>query len=591
MGLSDQLQFVGTLAVGFVAVTGAGAAITFYGLEQVPGDKGPPLVWLVLQTGVSIFIGAMGALHLLTSYFASEYTAATRTNRFKLDAYFPTKATEAQKATVAFLHRLNCGGVFRECPAASSPAAVHALSEAPSPYVSGLRVTGRMPMFEDKPTGAEPFTPPKEGALVVGTIRMGFGHHRIAYAASSWGLASAKATYFHDLLNITSAEATIIKEMDQLYAPRNSGAIRAQFGAILRRRLLLHRYSKGSRLATEMGGIVEASWGAATAKSGDENSLRVFYQMAEALKPLLSAVPKDTPIIATHCLVGLLAVACGFTKVVNLVIDNHAQWFIVVPGALNLVQGPTNYHRLLRMGVKPEQLKLAGAWAPRDLVVNIEADCAARIKRATAKKPVRLLVPVGGAGAQRTFVTNFVKAQKPLLDAGKVQLLLNAGDHEHMRDAFVGALEAIGYGTKYATVSNKKELDALVESLRGGAEPSMAVTLCYYHNDYFPAVATTDILSRVADVLACKPSELAFYPCPKLMIRRVGDHEAYSALRASELGDGTLEVREIADAMAYVNLFVDGPDLLTMMNEMVVKNKAAGLYDGCKMAVEEAMKM
>ena len=82
MGLSDQLQFVGPLAVGFIAVTAAGAAITFYGLEQVPGDKGPPLVWLVLQTGVSIFIGAMGALHLLTSYFASEYTAATRTNRF-----------------------------------------------------------------------------------------------------------------------------------------------------------------------------------------------------------------------------------------------------------------------------------------------------------------------------------------------------------------------------------------------------------------------------------------------------------------------------------------------------------------------------
>jgi len=99
------------------------------------------------------------------------------------------------------------------------------------------------------------------------------------------------------------------------------------------------------------------------------------------------------------------------------------------------------------------------------------------------------------------------------------------------------------------------------------------------------------LLVPVVDVLACKPSELAFYPVPKLMIRRVGDHEAYSALRASELGDGTLEVREIADAMAYVNLFVDGPDLLTMMNEMVVKNKAAGLYDGCKMAVEEAMKM
>ena len=123
----------------------------------------------------------------------------------------------------------------------------------------------------------------------------------------------------------------------------------------------------------------------------------------------------------------------------------------------------------------------------------------------------------------------------------------------------------------------------------------------FAYDDYFPAVATTDLLCRVADVLCCKargpptqlhsiscskllphlapqPSELAFYPIPKLMIRRVGDHEvrytrdargcardvfevhlrsavtgasmmsrrqAYSALRASELGDGTLELREV----------------------------------------------
>lgn len=36
----------------------------------------------------------------------------------------------------------------------------------------------------------------------------------------------------------------------------------------------------------------------------------------------------------------------------------------------------------------------------------------------------------------------------------------------------------------------------------------------------------------MADILCCKPSELAFYPIPKLMIRRVGDHEAHSATRA-----------------------------------------------------------
>merc|ERR1719421_2600024 len=101
---------------------------------------------------------------------------------------------------------------------------------------------------------------------------------------------------------------------------------------------------------------------------------------------------------------------------------------------------------------------------------------------------------------------------------------------------------------------------AFAEKLRKGGSPKSAVTL-FAFADYFPAVATTDVLSRVSDVLCCKPSELAFYPLPKLMIRRVGDHEAYSALRASELGDGTLELRETSDALAYVELFKT-PDLL-----------------------------
>jgi hypothetical protein len=84
--------------------------------------------------------------------------------------------------------------------------------------------------------------------------------------------------------------------------------------------------------------------------------------MAEHLKPLLLSLPRDTPIITTHCFVGMAAAALGFTKVINLVIDNHAQWFIVVPGAYNLVQGPSNYHNLLRMGVPADRLVLAGGW-------------------------------------------------------------------------------------------------------------------------------------------------------------------------------------------------------------------------------------
>jgi len=102
-------------------------------------------------------------------------------------------------------------------------------------------------------------------------------------------------------------------------------------------------------------------------------------------------------------------------------------------------------------------------------------------------------------------------------------------------------------------------------------------------------VATTDILSRVADVLTCKPSELAFYPIPKLHIRRVGDHEADSARRAGELGDGTCEAREIEDALEYVELFMKSPDLLVQMNTSIIQNNKIGIYNGCQHAVEWAV--
>ena len=118
--------------------------------------------------------------------------------------------------------------------------------------------------------------------------------------------------------------------------------------------------------------------------------------------------------------------------------------------------------------------------------------------------------------------------------------------------------------------------------------PFHIILLQFSYDDYFTAVATTDILCNVADVLACKPSELAFYPIPKLMIRRVGDHEAYSALRASELGDGTLEVREVPEAVTYVKLFMN-TGLLDVMNKSIEDNSKIGLYDGCKNAMKLAL--
>jgi hypothetical protein len=56
------------------------------------------------------------------------------------------------------------------------------LKTAPSDKVPGLIVTSRN---ESAPQSWSDTTKPP---VVVGTIRMGFGHHRIAYAATSWGL-------------------------------------------------------------------------------------------------------------------------------------------------------------------------------------------------------------------------------------------------------------------------------------------------------------------------------------------------------------------------------------------------------------------
>jgi hypothetical protein len=233
------------------------------------------------------------------------------------------------------------------------------------------------------------------------------------------------------------------------------------------------------------------------------------------------------------------------------------------------------------------------SWNPIDLVKNIDEDCQRRIDRCKVdsktkkRKPVRLLIPVGGAGAQRKFIISLIKSLAPLVKNGSVQLLLNAGDHEHMKTAFLQVLDE--YSMDFQTVTDTPGVMAFQKKLLdANQEPAKPVTL-FAFSDYFPAVATTDILCRVADVLTCKPSELAFYCLPKLHVRRVGDHEGFSAIRASELGDGTPEAREIEDALAYVDLFLQGPDLLVQMNDCVVRNNKIGVYDGCKRSVELVM--
>lgn len=122
------------------------------------------------------------------------------------------------------LNRLNVGS--RSAKKQPDGSGGYHLKVADSDKLPGLKVTCRDENGDGISTSSSSQPP-----VIVGTIRMGFGHHRIAYATASWGLSSAggekRETWFHDFLNIDSEEAQMIKDTDRLY-------------------------SKGSRLASEV---------------------------------------------------------------------------------------------------------------------------------------------------------------------------------------------------------------------------------------------------------------------------------------------------------------------------------------------------
>lgn len=393
---------------------------------------------------------------------------------------------------------------------------------------------------------------------------MGFGHQRIAYGVVSWALEACgdREVYLHDIVNIDSGEADFVSEAEFLY-------------------------SQGSQVMTEAPDFIESKAASATGKGG-VNALRIQCMLACLFVSVLSGLDKNSPFISTHPLVGAIAVAAGFRNVVNLVVDNHAQWFVVVPGALNLVQGPRAYQELLKLGVPEDEMELAGHWCHKQLVCDIPTVTDRRIRRAESSKPIRLLIPVGGAGAQKTLLKDLVAACAPLVKAGQVQLFLNAGDHSHMREAFEKQLDDLKLD--FQSITTVEGLNQFREHLEASEsnEPKKSVTLFTYKSLY-PAVSTTDDLGNVSDVLVCKPSEMAFYPIPKLSIRRVGDHEAKSALRTAELGDGTLEARTVDEIMKNINNFLEKPRILINMNKAIAKNNQIGIYDGLKIAVTRAL--
>jgi hypothetical protein len=200
---------------------------------------------------------------------------------------------------------------------------------------------------------------------------------------------------------------------------------------------------------------------------------------------------------------------------------------------------------------------------------------------------MRFLLTIGGAGAQKEIFAAIIKYLLPYIKKGKAALYVNVGDYKNVwceLQKEIPAMKALS--TEH--FDDWKETEAFAER---ALNPDTEITGIhgFWHSNIFEAVYCTNLLMRSCDVLVTKPSELAFYPVPKLFIRRVGKHEMWGAIHSAEIGDGTLECRDIPHTIQMLRLFLKDDGLLRDMCDNIKTNKSMGIYDGAYRVVELAM--
>ncbi len=410
-----------------------------------------------------------------------------------------------------------------------------------------------------------------ETGVFVGTIRMGYGHYRIAMALASAAHSMGLTPYWFDLLGFESAGARCIRHMDKWYS-------------------LGSRMSQRSRLFNRLvWDPLFGSW----FKKLERNYPSV--ELGELFADVFRELPPDAPFLATHPFAAHGALHAGMRRVVNIIPDNCPLGFHLAAGGVQTVQSPSAYFgfRTLkgmgRRGVTPRgvpagQLVMTGHYVDHELASNIELDCESRLNRIQEKLPRRLLLSVGGAGAQLGLITAVLRALLPRLREKSIALFLNFGDHRNIHDAVFRALPQ----AREIAVRHVDWRDT-VQFADGALTGDAAGLHVFLHDDIYAAVYTTNLLMRASDALLTKPSELAYYPIPKVMLARVGGHEAWGAIRAAELGDGTQECDSPALTLQTLHLLLDKDDLLGLYCDQIMRLNHMGVYNGAYRAVELAI--
>jgi hypothetical protein len=410
-----------------------------------------------------------------------------------------------------------------------------------------------------------------EKGVIVGNIRMGFGHYRISMAIASAANFMGYTPYWMDLNSYKDTTCT------KLISAQND------------------LYSFGSRISQKSSLFNKFVWEPLNYEGFRQLSYNAVDQRnAELMAPVYSKIPHDIPVIATHVWPAQAAVHAGMKYVVNAIPDNWPMALHYAEGSLHTIQ--THYaYQGYRIGngmmkkqvvnaMPDDALLYTGHYIDHELVGNIEYDCNKRLGRRMSGNAMRFLLTIGGAGAQKEIFAAVIRYLIPYVKAGKAVIYVNVGDYKNVWDEL---LEEMPIMKEFMT-EHMDNWDDTVKFAQEAIDGEVNGIHGFYHENIFQAVYCTNLLMRSADVLVTKPSELSFYPIPKLFIKRVGGHEQWGAVHSAEIGDGTLECRDIPHTIQMLDMFLRDENFIGNMCENIIKNKKNGIYNGAYNVVEAA---
>ncbi len=398
-----------------------------------------------------------------------------------------------------------------------------------------------------------------ENALIVGNIRMGFGHYRISIAMASCAHALGYTPYWLDLASFDATGSKMIRAQNDLY-------------------------SLGSRISQKSKLFNALIWEPMNSEGFKKITYNAVDQKnSELLVPIFGNIDKNIPYIATHVWPSQAAVHAGMKRVVNAIPDNWPMGLHLSEGAVHAVQTPFAYLGYKTLdgfaktplkGIPEREIRMVGRFTDHELLIDLRGDNARRKARVINGKPLRILLTVGGAGAGFDMFVAMVKHLLPYVVQKKVALFINFGDHKDVCDKLV---KKTGLQSFKAYFNDYEGLKNLVNQIKeGDAEGIYAV----YNDDIFRAVYSTNLLMPVCDLLVTKPSELAYYPIPKIFMRHIGGHEVYGAVSGRELGDSLNEYPTAKSLNGMLEKLLRDNEILLHLCDRITDLKSQGYYNG-----------